>query len=59
LTEAAFVTRGCSCYVLKWCRIARVAIPARTKVILAKQSQFFRKLEKERRFEKRPPGSCF
>src|SRR5260370_37870420 len=27
LTEVRFVTHVCSCYVLQWCRVARVAIP--------------------------------
>ena len=38
-TEEAFVTRGCSCYVLKWCRVAQIAIPQGGNFNFAKQNQ--------------------
>jgi hypothetical protein len=40
LTQAPDITLSCSCYLLKWCRVAQVAIPKGENSNFAKQSQF-------------------
>jgi len=40
LTHAIFVALSCSCYVWKWCRVARVAIPQGENLNFAKRTQY-------------------
>src|SRR5207247_11459594 len=40
LTHAVFIALSCSCYLWKWCHVARVAIPQGENSNFAKQSQF-------------------
>jgi len=40
LTQATFIALSCSCYLLKWCHVARGAIPQAENSNFAKRTHY-------------------